>query len=165
MSKEHEDKGKMTKAYELGYHLVPSLAEDDLALRVTDLQKAITAEGGSVISEGQPQSFTLAYPMRKMRGGRWDHYESTFFGWIRFDAPASAMELIKDFLEHNEYLVRYLVVKLEKIALTSAPVYEQKVKTREVETEPKTLVKKQDEEETGEVVEEELDKQIEELIK
>ncbi len=165
MSKEHEDKEKITKAYELGYHLVPSLGEDDIALRVTDLQKAITAEGGSVISEGQPQSFRLAYPMRKMRGGRWDHYETTFFGWIRFEAPASAMESIKDFLDHNEHLVRYLIIKLDEVALNSAPVREENIKTGEVETEPKELVKKQDEEDKGDVVEEELDKEIEELIK
>jgi ribosomal protein S6 len=165
MSKEHEDKEKKTQAYELGYHLVPSLSEDDLALRVTDLQKAVTAEGGSVISEGQPQAFTLAYPMRKMRGGRWDHYDSTFFGWVRFEVSPDALEVIKDFLDHNEYLVRYLLIKLDDVALASKPVSNAKIEMKEVETEPKELVKKQEKEEKGEVVEEELDKEIEELIK
>jgi ribosomal protein S6 len=162
----HEDKDEQVVLYELGYHLVPSLGEDDLALRVTELQKAITAEGGSVISEGQPESYTLAYTMRKMRGGKWDRYDTTFFGWVRFEASKSAIVNIKDVLDQDEFLVRYLLIKLDPIALTPEPVRVPKpVVTKEVEVEPTELVKKQDEEEKGEVSEEELDKQIEELIK
>lgn len=163
---EHEEKDEKVVAYELGYHLVPSLGEDDLALRVTDIQKAIIAEGGSVLSEGQPQAFTLAYPMRKMRGGRWDHYETSFFGWVRFEAPTQGVLGLKDFLETNEHLVRYLLIKLDPIALTPPPVREprREVSSGEVEVEPKALVKKQDDETGGEVSEEELDKQIEQLI-
>jgi len=164
----HEDKEEdttLTTKYELGYHLVPSLGEDDLALRVTELQKAITAEGGSVISEGQPQTCTLSYQMRKMRGGRWDKYDSTFFGWIRFEAPASAMEGLKEALDTDEHLVRYLLIKLDPIALMPEPVRApRQEESTEVVVEPKELVKKQDDEEKGEVSEEELDKQIEQLI-
>lgn len=161
----HEDKVK-SATYELGYHLVPSLGETDLALRVTDIQKAITAEGGSVIAEGQPQAYTLEYTMRKMRGGRWDKYDTSFFGWIRFEASGEAVVALKDILEHNEHLVRYLLIKLDPSALAPEPVRApRKVVTGEVEVEPKALVKKQDdEEEKGEVSEEELDKQIEQLI-
>jgi ribosomal protein S6 len=163
--KEHEDKEKTVVVYELGFHLVPSLGEDDLALRVTDIQKAIIAQGGSVLSEGQPQAFTLAYPMRKMRGGRWDHYETSFFGWVRFEAPTDGILGFKDFLDTNEHLVRYLLIKLDPIALMPEPVREPRREVSgEVEVEPKALVKKQDEEEKGEVSEEELDKQIEQLI-
>ena len=160
----HEDGDKKTVLYELGYHLVPSLGEDDLALRVTDLQKAITAEGGSVKSEGEPQAFKLAYSMRKMTGGRWSHYDSTFFGWVRFELDPKAMKALKEELDHNEHIVRYLIIKLDPSVLTSesAPVLRSEIK--EIETEPKELVKKQDEEEKGEVSEEELDKQIEQLI-
>ena len=160
----HEDKEKALTLYELGYHLVPSLGEDDLALRVTDLQKAITALNGAILSEGQPQIFTLEYTMRKMRGGRWDSYDSSFFGWIRFEAPSEAMSALKDILEHNEYLVRYLLIKPDPIVLAPEPVRAPRKETTEVEVEPKALVHKQDEEEKGEVSEEELDKQTEQLI-
>lgn len=161
----HEDKEKTVVVYELGFHLVPSLGEDDLALRVTGIQKAIIAQGGSVLSEGQPQAFTLAYPMRKMRGGRWDHYETSFFGWVRFEAPTDGILGFKDFLDTNEFLVRYLLIKLDPIALVPEPVREPRREVSgEVEVEPKALVKKQDEEEKREVSEEELDKQIEQLI-
>ena len=160
----HEDSDKKTVLYELGYHLVPSLGEDDLALRVTDLQKAITAEGGSVKSEGEPQAFTLAYPMRKMTGGRWNHYDSTFFGWVRFESESKAMSALKDELDHNEHVVRYIIVKLDPDVLTTESIVKARPEVREVETEPKELVKKQDEEKKVEVSEEELDKEIEQLI-
>lgn len=162
--KTHEDKENGATTYELGYHLVPSLGEDDLALRVTELQKAITAEGGSVISEGQPQACSLAYTMHKMRGGRWDRYDSTFFGWIRFKTHASAIATLKGVLDHDEHLVRYLLIKLDPVALAPEPVRAPRRETTEVPVEPKALVKKQDDEEGGEVSEEELDKQIEQLI-
>jgi len=163
-TKAHEDKEKTAVAYELGYHLVPSLGEDDLALRVTDLQKAIAALGGSILSEGEPQSFTLSYTMHKMRAGKWDRYDSSFLGWIRFELEPSKLAELKDTLEHNEHLIRYLLIKLDPIALMPEPEKKPQVETGEVATEPKQLEKKQDTEEKGEVSEEELDKQIEQLI-
>jgi len=162
----HEDKEEktLTTTYELGYHLVPSLGEDDLALRVTELQKAITAEGGSVISEGAPTSTTLSYQMRKMRNGRWDKYDSTFFGWVRFEATAGAMDGLKEALDTDEHLIRYLLIKLNPIALAPEPVRAPRPEGGEVVTEPKELEKKEEKEEKAEVSEEELDKQIEQLI-
>lgn len=165
MADTHEDKGEELQAYELGYHLVPSLGEDDLALRVSELVKAATKDGGTLIAEGYPQPFVLAYTMRKLRGGRWDRYDSTFFGWMRFRNAPETIEALKEMLDHNEHLVRYLLVKLPAVALTPAPVRQPKpIELVEVTTEPKQLEKKRDTEEKGEVSEEELDKQLEHLI-
>ena len=168
MTKEHEDKEVELQKYELGYHLVPSLSEDDLALRVEELMKAVTSAGGNILSEGAPTAFTLSYTMRRLRGGTWEKYDTSFFGWMRFEAPAEAMPELKDGLEHNEYLIRHLVIKLDEKALAPAPEPRKPrpVVLKEVETEPKQLEKKQThDEEKGEVSEEELDKQIEDLIK
>jgi len=164
MAEKHEDKAE-AQLYELGYHLVPSLGEDDLALRVADLQKKITALGGKIHSEGAPQSFTLAYTMHKQRGGKWDRYDTSFFGWTRFEAAPESLPELKDDLEHNDSLVRYLLTKLDPDALLPQKVYKPKVDLKEVKTEPKQLEKKQaTDEPKAEVSEAELDKQIEELI-
>lgn len=166
VKKVHEDKDVAELfTYELGYHLVPSLGENDLALRVTEIQKVITTEGGSVISEGQPQTCALTYTMRKMHSGRWDKYDTSFFGWIRFEAPAEAMHALKDHLDHHEQLIRYLLLKLDAAALAPNPVRSiPTLEGSEVAVPPKTLEVKQNTEEEGEVSEEELDKQIEQLI-
>ena len=168
MTKAHEDNTADERAtYELGYHLVPSLSETDLALRVEELMKVIADHGGNILSEGAPQSCNLTYTMRRLRGGTWEKYDTTFFGWMRFEAPAEALPAVKAALEANEHLVRHLLLKLDAKALALAPEPRkpQPVELKEVEAEPKALEKKHVEEEKGEVQEEELDKQIEELIK
>lgn len=167
MTKTHEDKDVERATYELGYHLVPSLSETDLALRVEELMKVVADNDGSILSEGAPQSCNLIYTMRRLRGGTWEKYDTSFFGWMRFEAPAEALPTIKAALEVDEFLVRHLLLKLDAKALAPAPERKPKPVAVKgvVETEPKQLEKKQDEEEKGEVQEEELDKQIEELIK
>lgn len=167
MTEKHEDSGVVQSTYELGYHLVPSLSETDLALRVEELMKVIADNGGNILSEGAPQSCNLTYTMRRLRGGTWEKYDTTFFGWMRFTAPAEALPTIKAALEANEYVIRHLLLKLDAKALAPAPEPRKPkpVEVAEVESEPKVLEKKQDTEEKAEVKEEELDKQIEELIK
>ena len=162
--KKHEDKVEGVETYELGYHLVPSLSEEDLALRVTELQKAITAAGGSVISEGSPQPYTLTYTMNKLRAGKWDKYDTSFFGWVRFEAVAGVMVALREELDHNEHLIRYLLIKLSKAALAPEPVRKPRRESTEVDVEPKEIKKPQAKEEKGEVSEKELDEQIEQLI-
>lgn len=163
---EHEDKGGELTTYELGYHFVPSLGEQDLALRVETLHKAIAEAGGTIISEGHPQSFVLAYTMRKLRSGKWENYDSTFFGWIRFSASSTGIPTLHEELNHMDFIVRYLCIKITEDALAApAPVIRKnEVAVSEVTVEPKALVRRVDEEEKTEVSEEELDKQIEQLI-
>ena len=62
--------------------------------------------------------------MRKMRGGRWDHYETSFFGWVSFEVSTEGVLGLKDFLETNEHLVRYLLIKLDPAVLIPEPVRE-----------------------------------------
>jgi len=78
----------------------------------------------------------------------------------------NAARELKEELEHNEHIIRHLLIKLTPEALVvPKPRAPRPVETGEVEVEPKELDKKHDVEEVAEVVEEELDKQIEELIK
>jgi ribosomal protein S6 len=165
MSQIHEETGEKSMSYELGYHLVPSLGENDLALRVDELVKVVTREGGRLISEGAPQQCNLAYTMRKQRGGKWDAYNTSSFGWLRFEASPKEMDHIKDELDHNEHIIRYLLIALDEAALAapSAVLTTGNADFAEV-TVTKELEKKQQTEEKGEVSEEELDKEIEHLI-
>lgn len=157
MTETHEDK-ETIETYELGYHLVPSLGEEDLALRVSELMQAITDGGGSIIAEGAPEPFTLAYMMKVLRGGTYDKYTTSFFGWIRFSAPRASIEALTAKLDANENLIRHLLFKLEAAAFAAVPV-----RAPHDAAPAKALVKKQQIEEKGEVSEEELDKQIEQL--
>jgi ribosomal protein S6 len=168
MTETHEDKDLVElQKYELGYHLVPSLSEDDLALRVGEIMQAVANAGGTIVSEGAPQACTLTYTIARLRGGRWEKYDTSFFGWVRFDAPTTAIAPLKDLLEHADFVVRHLILRLDAQALAPAPAPRapRPVEVVEVATEPKQLERKVVEEVKTEVVEEELDKQIEDLIK
>jgi ribosomal protein S6 len=160
MSEQHEDKGK-SATYELGYHLVPSLSEDDLALRVDELKQAVVGAGGKIVADQAPQSFVLSYTMKRLRGGSYDKYDTSFFGWLRFEAVTEGIDELREGLEKNEHLVRHLLFKLDQAALKPQPA---PVRRPQEVTERKTLERKQEVEEKGEVSEKELDKQIEQLI-
>ncbi len=157
----HEDKELV--AYELGYHLVPSLGESDLALRVSELVGIVTVQGGTLLAEGYPQVHTLAYTVRRLRGGKWEKYATSYFGWMRFKASPEALAEVKEALDHHGSVVRYLLVTLSAHAL-AAEFTPRRLEGGEVAVEPKSLVQKREAEKGGAVVEEELDKEIEGLL-
>lgn len=160
MTEEHEDKGKQA-TYELAVHFVPSLSEDDLALRVDELKQAVQKAGGAIVADQYPQSFVLAYTMRRLRGGKYDKYDTSFFGWVRFTAPSADIASLEDLLGHSENIIRHLLFKLDNAALKPQPVV---VRRSPDLTESKVIEKKQVVEEKKDVSEEELDKEIEQLI-
>ncbi len=53
------------RTYELGYILVPTIPEVEVAEKVTALKAAIEAVQGSVASEGAPEFIDLAYQIEK----------------------------------------------------------------------------------------------------
>ncbi len=86
---------------------------------------------------------------------------------MRFKAESGALPTIREALEHDEHLIRHLILKLDAKALAPAPAprMPRPVEVVEVTTEPKVLERKHDVEKSGKVSDEELDKQIEDLIK
>ncbi len=167
MSEVHEEKEGVRNSYELGYHLVPSLGEADLALRVEEIIKAVTQDGGTLIAEGAPVPCELAYTMRKIKAGMWDSYTTSFFGWVRFETSTNVLPSIQAVLKGNEAIIRFLLIALDKKALLApvAPRVPQGQDGKEVALEPKAIDNKAIVEEKSEVVEEELDKELEDLIK
>jgi ribosomal protein S6 len=170
MVEKHEEKEGKKGFYELGYHLIPSLGEEDLALRVQSLVTLVTLNGGTLISEGVPQMYTLAYPMRKQNGGKWDAYRTAHFGWIRFETYSGEMARIKDALEHNDVCIRYLLISIDAKALeakSASPVLEEDIKENvsfEEVVIKKNLDTKVKKEEKTLLSEEALEKEIADLI-
>ncbi len=158
--KAHEDEGAELVKYELGYHLVPSLGPDDLALRVGELEKLVRKAGGEVYAKGAPQSFILAYTMRRQRGGAWDAYDTSFFGWMRFTALRERMPDLKAALAESPWIIRSLTLSLDGSEEEAPRLF----KPQTAHVEPTTIAKREVKEEKGEVSEEVLEKQIEEMI-
>jgi ribosomal protein S6 len=53
------------KVYELGYHILPTLSEDEVAKVVTALKGELSKMGAEVIAEAHPTMTTLAYELGK----------------------------------------------------------------------------------------------------
>lgn len=105
-----EETGEL-KVYEVGYIFVPLIAEENLAAEVAGVQEVIEKHGGMRISDEFPVMKTLAYPMRKNRGGSYEKFESGYFGWIKFEMPGGNTEVLKNDLEKHPALVRFLLVR------------------------------------------------------
>ncbi len=100
------------RVYELGYHMVSTLTQEELLKEVDSLRSAISELGGNFITEGEPILIELAYTMFINEGGKNIKYDKAYFGWIKFDIePAQITHLQKEVIDENKNILRYLLIK------------------------------------------------------
>ncbi len=149
------------KVYELGYHLLPTLSEGDIAHEVSSLKSQIERRGGVILAEEAPKMIDLSYTMSKENAGKLVKFNTTHFGWVKFEmAPLMAAELKAD-AGGNSNILRHLLITTVRES-TMAP-RRMVAGVREV-TPTTTLRKLVKEEAQVPVSEAELDKKIEELV-
>jgi len=164
MTEENNTEAANVQVYELGFHILPTVVADDLEKEVGVLRKAIEKRGGSFITEGLPESVSLAFPMFINNGGKKTKYETAYFGWMKFEMePAKAVLLEEEDLKANKQVLRYSLVKTTREETRAQLQTEQNTILREVKT-TGTLEKKETVEEGGEVSEVDLKKSIEDLV-
>ena len=164
-------------AYELAFHILPTVAEEEVSAVFESLKEAATKAGGTITNEEAPDKFALAYEVVKRIDGKNQKFESAYFGWIRFSAPSAAIAAVTESVETNGQILRHLLIRLTKIEeenpfrFHEALADQKMVSTvEESEVVPDfTTVSKEEpkpeaakEEETGEVDEKELEKALEE---
>lgn len=153
MDKGHEDSG-VREIYEIGYHLVPTLSEEDVALRVGDIQKLVSAHDATIIGEEFPQMIDLAYTMRKMIAGKWEKFDQAHFGWIKFEMTPENAQTLNEELRPLDFVLRFILLKTVRESITARPLILKK---------PEAPGKKEGEEKP--ISPEEVDKAIDELVK
>jgi len=158
MTEEHEDKGREPVVYELGYHLVPSLSEEDLALRVGELRKMIEEKGAPVFAEGDPELISLAYEITKHVAGSNQRFSDAHFGWMKFEVMPEELSGITDALDLDQAVIRHLLVKSDRDQAVPFTRLSASVSEKVIEHKPDTAG------DTGEVSEEEFEKAVEELV-
>jgi ribosomal protein S6 len=156
-----EDQGLV---YELAFHLLPTLSDDEGAKIVKDLKALLEKNGATIISEEAITPMQLAYTFVKRQEGKNAKFDSSFFGVLKFDSETSTLDVLKEELDLSKNVLRYLIIK----TVREYPPIQSKVVFREIKTEePTTLSKPKVEEKSEEarpISEEELDKTIEELV-
>ncbi len=100
------------RVYELGYHMVPTLTEEELQKEVDSLRSAISELKGNFLSEGQAALIELAYTMVIGEGGKNTKYNTAYFGWIKFDLePEQLAHLQDEVIADNKSILRHLLIK------------------------------------------------------
>lgn len=112
-----EDAGE-PGVYEVGYHLLPTVSENALE----EEHKKIAGLFGEVIGERTPSEITLAYAIDKKVDGKRETFEKAYFGWVAAELPASDVSKIKEALDANNSLLRFLITKTsrDQVAATLA---------------------------------------------
>lgn len=100
--------------YEVGYHLVPTLAEDDIEGAVAPLMKALHDAGATVIGERAPLLMRLAYGIDKKIDGVMRVYDEAYFGWVAFEAPRNAVADINEAFKKHEHVLRFLITTTDR---------------------------------------------------
>ena len=148
------------QVFEVGYLIVPTIPEEKLGERVTALKTLIENNKGSFIAEAYPKMKPLAYTMMKPWAGVNRRYDKGYFGWIKFETDSKSILKIKEGLDGEEHLVRYLLIKTvrENTLIVPKPAY---LRSEGV---GKREGKKDGDKPKVEISEAELDKTIEELV-
>lgn len=166
------------RLYELGINLVATL-EDKIQSEFEGVKTIIKNHGGEIVSESTPVTIPLAYTMVKNIDSRNLKYNNASFGWVKFNVTPDQIELIKDELDLNNEILRYVVLKTTEAASTTsqeiAEVLARKDEAKDdrkrrrgddetVNAEEEEVVEEAPEEDKEEVVEEEIDEAIDSLV-
>jgi ribosomal protein S6 len=117
-----------TRAYELGYIMVPTIPETEISAKVEELKAVVTNLGGTINSSGAPEFIDLAYVMEKNVASKKMKWSTGYFGWMKFEAAPEALEALKKVLDGNTELIRYILIKthLENSVVFKKPKVEAK---------------------------------------
>ncbi len=157
METQQTSTAERTKVYEIGYLLIPTIAEEQLTGEVQNIKSLIEKHEGVFITEDFPKLRPLAYQMRKTTGGTNAKYNQAYFGWVKFEVNANATPLIIKDIEKNTHILRYMIIN----TVRENTMYMQKAayKPAEAGAEGEKV-----EEAKEKMSEEEIDKTIENLV-
>ncbi len=99
------------RVYELGFHLLPTVAEADVPVQFSQLKSTIEKQGGTFISESAPKLIKLSYSMSKTIKAEKMHYTNAYFGWVKFTLSPEKLEAVEKDIKAFDPMLRYIVVK------------------------------------------------------
>ncbi|MEX2052152.1 MAG: 30S ribosomal protein S6, partial [Candidatus Paceibacterota bacterium] len=146
------------RVYEVGYHLVPTVAEEDIPALYTALKDAIIALGGETVADEMPRMINLAYPMVKVVYNVRSKFTSAYFGWVKFVMDSDKVLELKKKLDLDPNILRFLILKTVK----ENTIASKRFIGRDLHKKP-TYTKKEGEE-AQPINKEELDQEIDAMV-
>lgn len=99
------------RIYELGYWIVPSIAESAIEDQVTELKNQLTLKGSVIISEETAYLREIAYEMCKVINNQNHYFNEGYFGWIKFEMDPAHAETLRKELELDPTIIRSLITQ------------------------------------------------------
>ena len=151
------EKEARTSVYEVGYLMVPTIAEENVGAEVTTFKDGLLEQGVTFISDEYPKMLELAYEMSRSVANKKQKFSYGYFGWVKFECTTTQALVIKEGLDKNEKLIRYLMIKtVRESTMSSKRPYGKQEGSKRRFT-PKT-------QESTPINEEVIDKEIDALV-
>jgi len=151
--------GDELQVYELGYHLLPIIAEESLEGEVSNIKSVIEKNGGLFIGEeGTPRNTKLTFSMSKVINNKKANFDNAYFGWVKFEATSDSILKMKEAFDKEQNILRFLLIK---------SVRESKMVSRKsnIALKPRPMTDRTKEiKEAGPISEVQVDKAIDELV-
>lgn len=151
-----------TQIYELGYHVLPSVAEEDLSKEVAQIHSLISEFGGTIISEGLPLMQQLAYEITKRIEIKNVKFTKAYFGWVKFEIDREKVVGLESKIKMLQNILRFILIK----TVRENTMYTPKVPVVKKESSKEDAIDDivTESVEKMPVSEEEIDKSIDELV-
>ena len=104
-----------SNSYELAFHILPTVAEGEVAGVFESLKAQIIKDGGTITDEEAPERFELAYEIMKHIEGKNRKFASAYFGWIRFTMDGAGVVRLTEEVDGNSNILRHMLIKLSRV--------------------------------------------------
>lgn len=144
--------------YEVGYHLLPTVPEENISGEVSQIHALVSGHDGNIVSEGMPVLRQLAYEINKKIETKSLRFSKAYFGWVKFEMDPSQISGLKNKIENLPNILRFIIVKTVKENTMHTPKIPMFKRESHKEEAPLEAVEKTP------VSEAEIDKSIDELV-
>ena len=79
MAKNETHTSENAKLYELGFHILPTVASDKVADAFSNVTGIISKNNGTVVKSGEPKAIKLAYTITKKIGASNERFKTAYF--------------------------------------------------------------------------------------
>ncbi len=110
----NEDNFDERNSYEFAFHVLPTIAEGEVAGVFAEI-KALIANVAEITNEEAPERLDLIYPIVKSMEGKNRKFTSAYFGWVRFKLEGDKLAELVEKLGEMQVILRHLLIKLTKI--------------------------------------------------
>lgn len=102
-------------SYEFAFHVLPTVAEGEVAPVYAGLKTLIEKAGGEIFDEEAPERIDLAYNIVYVIDGKNRKFKSGYFGWVRFKLEPERLVALTESIDQEAALLRYLIIRLTRI--------------------------------------------------